>query len=207
MKINIGPYRDWVGPYQIVQKIFFWKDPHSDFVLKLSKKLADVKWVCDFCEWVYKKRQRKIQVRIHGYDVWNMDNTLALIVVPMLEKLQENKQGYPYVDDDDVPDNIKSMSAPALTEDQKNSGHMDAHAEARWAWVLSEMTWAFRQHAREDWQESYYSGMSDFKVVDGELVNGPNDTFKIDQKGLEKHRERMRNGLRLFAKYYESLWD
>jgi hypothetical protein len=84
---------------------------------------------------------------------------------------------------------------------------MDAHAEARWAWVLSEMTWAFRQHASSDWQESYYSGKSDYKVVDGELVNGPNDTFKIDQKGLEKHRERMRNGLRLFAKYYESLWD
>jgi hypothetical protein len=207
MKVNIGPYRDWIGPYQIVQKIFFWKDPHSDFVLKLSEKLDDVKWFREFCEWVYKKRQRKIRVHIHGYDVWNMDNTLALIVVPMLEKLQESKQGYPYVDDDDVPDNIKSTSAPELSEEQKNCGHTDAHAEARWAWVHSEMTWAFRQHASSDWQESYYSGMSDFKIIDGKLVNGPNDTFKIDHKGLEKHKERMRNGLRLFAKYYESLWD
>jgi hypothetical protein len=136
-----------------------------------------------------------------------MDNTLALIVVPMLEKLQERKQGYPYVDDDDVPDSIKSTSALPLSDEQKNCGYMDAHAEARWAWVLSEMTWAFRQHAREDWQESYYSGISDFKIVDGKLINGPNNTFKIDHKGLEKHKERMRNGLRLFAKYYESLWD
>ena len=155
MKVNIGPYIDFIGPYQIVQKIFFWKDPHSDLVLKLSGKLANIKPFNDFCEWVYNKRQRKVQVRIDGYDVWGMDHTLALIVVPMLEKLQKTKQGYPHVDDEDVPENIQSTSAPLLTEEQKNCGHMDAHAEARWAWVLSEMLWAFRQHATDDWQEKY----------------------------------------------------
>ena len=207
MKVNIGPYRDFIGPYQIVQKIIFWKDPHSDFVLKLSEKLANIKPFNDFCEWVYNKRQRKVQVRIDGYDVWGMDHTLALIVVPMLEKLQKTKQGYPYVDDDDVPENIKSTSAPLLTEEQKSCGHTDAHAEARWAWVLSEMLWAFRQHAKDDWQEGYYSGEADIQFEGDRMIKGPNDTFKMDMVGIKKHRDRMSNGLRLFAKYYESLWD
>lgn len=207
MKVNIGPYINFIGPYQIVQKIFFWKDPHSDLVLKLSGKLANNKPFNDFCEWVYNKRQRKVQVRIDGYDVWGMDHTLALIVVPMLEKLQKTKQGYPHVDDEDVPENIQSTSAPLLTEEQKNCGHMDAHAEARWAWVLSEMLWAFRQHATDDWQEKYYSGETDIQFEGNQMVKGPKDTFKIDMVAIQKHRDRMNNGLRLFAKYYESLWD
>jgi hypothetical protein len=29
----------------------------------------------------------------------------------------------------------------------------------------------------------------------------------VDKEGLEKHQDRVDNGLRLFGKYYENLWD
>lgn len=33
-------------------------------------------------------KERKISIRIDPWDVWNMDHTLALIIVPMLKKTQ-----------------------------------------------------------------------------------------------------------------------
>jgi hypothetical protein len=141
-----------------------------------------------------------------------MDNTLALIVVPMLEKLRENVVSGPSVDDEDVPENLRSTAAPALTEEQKNCGHTDDNWFKRWEWVLDEMIWTFKQHSNDGWEEQYYSGEVDWSLVKSEdssgpiLVTGPNHTFESDSEGIKKHRERMQNGRRLFAKYYESLW-
>jgi hypothetical protein len=39
------------------------------------------------------------------------------------------------------------------------------------------------------------------------MEKGPNDTFKVDHNGMNKHNERINNGLRLFGKYYRNLWD
>jgi NADPH:quinone reductase-like Zn-dependent oxidoreductase len=77
MKVYIGPYTKWVGPYQIADMIFFWinrrgifadDDPrHKRWDYKaadwLGDKLAD-SWVSDFCNWVSSKNKRKIKVRI-----------------------------------------------------------------------------------------------------------------------------------------------
>ncbi len=41
-----------------------------------------------------------------------MDYTLSHIVVPMLKQLKETKHGAPFVDDEDVPEELKSTSAP-----------------------------------------------------------------------------------------------
>ena len=30
MRVNIGPYKSWVGPYQIAEKILFWLDKNDD---------------------------------------------------------------------------------------------------------------------------------------------------------------------------------
>jgi hypothetical protein len=60
----------------------------------------------------------------------------------------------------------------------------------------------------DGWQIQYESGNHDFKInYDVFLVTGPDHTYVADYEGMKKHRERMANGRRLFAKYYESLWD
>jgi hypothetical protein len=129
-----------------------------------------------------------------------------MIIAPMLKELGKNKHGAPFVDDEDVPLELQAISAPALSEDQKNSGDTDENWFPRWKWVLDEMIWTFEQHM-SNWEEQYYSGESDLLVEDGVMKKGPKDTFTVDEVGVAAHRERMSNGRRLFAKYYCALWD
>lgn len=131
------------------------------------------------------------QVVIHSWDTWDMDHTLALIIVPMLKQLKETKHGGPYTDDEDVPEELRSTSAP---KKEKEWDTDDNHFK-RWDWIIDEMIWAFEQKTLDDWKDPYY----------GPLVK---DEFEwIDREGMDAHQKRMSNGFRLFGKYYESLWD
>jgi hypothetical protein len=217
LKVKIGPYINYIGPYQIADKIIFWekKEILSDDSHTLSDKLG--KWLSEnkdgsttllgkFCQWIYSKRSRKVSIHIDGYDSWNADYTLAMIIAPLLKKIKEEKNGFSFVDDEDVPDYLRSDKSPPLTQEEIDCGHYDELAPARWDWILDEMIWAFEQHADDDWEEQYYSGNSDLQIVDGLLINGPNHTFSVNVDGKQKHLDRMSNGRRLFAKYYMCLW-
>ena len=199
MKIYIGKYRNWFGPFQLV-RTFFWFLSEDN-----QEKLAD-KIPSGPFEWVDKFKKRKIKIHIDDYDVWNMDQTLAYIIVPMLKMIKEDKQGAPYVDDEDVPDELKSTAALP----KENDYDTDSNHFKRWDWVVGEMLWAFEQKL-EDWEEQFYSGEPDIVWKDvgngiKEMGSGPKDTFKVDFEGMNKHHDRMKNGFRLFGKYYESLW-
>jgi hypothetical protein len=155
-------------------------------------------------------QDREIDVTIDRYDVWSLDHTLAYIIHPALVKLHETKQGAPNVDDEDVPDHLKSTSAPP----KKNDWDTDDNWFKRWDWVMDEMIWAFKTKTDIDHDAQFYSGEHDIQFVKSkeypfysEMVRGPNDTFKIDMEGLKKHEARIQNGFRLFGKYYQALWD
>jgi len=211
MKVYIGPYTSWVGPYQIAEKLLFWKnrwdDNDSDYIHNLGDKLSKIPGLSKFCEWVYTKRKRSVKIRVDPYDCYSADQTLAMIIVPVLEKLQTMKHGSPNVDDEDVPISLRRDNATPLTEEQKATGHTDDLWEARWEYVLNEIIWAFRQHANPDWEEQFYTGETDIKIVDNQFVTGPNHTFDVDIEKRDEQLDRMENGRRLFAKYYESFWD
>jgi hypothetical protein len=124
-----------------------------------------------------------------------MDSTLAFIILPMLEKIKEDKQGTPFIDDEDVPINIRNG---------------DDYSEEKWLYILEEMIFAFKSK-NTPWIEKFYSGNCEFvlkEIMSGnfELVKWPSDTFKIDFEGKKKYQDRISNGFRLFGKYYESLW-
>ena len=78
---------------------------------------------------------------------------------------------------------------------------------------MDEMIWTFEQlQPNYDWEEQYHSGNIEFKseLLDNgmyELKRGPNDTSTFDKEGWQAHADRIKNGLRLFGKYYLSLWD
>lgn len=213
MKIKIGPYKDWIGPYQIAEKILFWKDKYDDesvhkFGAWLSGPDDKPSLLLRFCEWVDSKRERTIKIRLDNYDTWNMNSTLSLIVVPMLKQLKETKHGAPWTDDEDVPEHLRSTAAPP----KENEWDTDANHFLRWDWIMDEMIWTFEQD-NNDWEEQFYSGKVDYKFEPSSngkfstMSEGPNHTFKIDFEGMDKHRERVTNGRRLFAKYYDGLWD
>lgn len=214
MKIKIGPYRDrWVsyvhdrymdrkyGHWQ-------WEDNNTKFEHFLEK-------VEDTLQWIYnhsinlildRRSGQKIKVSIDNYDTWSMDHTLAPIILPMLKQLKETKHGSPWVDDEDVPKELRSTSAPP----KKNDYDTDDNHHKRWDWVLDEMIWAFEQKARNDgWEGDYYEydhikpnkDSTDFSESLGLKL-----TWE-DPEGRKAHQARMSNGFKLFGKYYEALWD
>ena len=155
--------------------------------------------------------ERKVKIQIDPYDTWSMDHTLALIIHPMLIQLQKTKHGSPLVDDADVPEELRSTTAPPRV----NDWDIDDNHHKRWEWVLDEMIWAFAQVVDDDAESQFHTGTIDHvwipvKVGDEELhelTQGPKHTHVFDREGWEKWNDRKRNGFRLFGKYYESLWD
>jgi hypothetical protein len=238
VKVHIREHKDWFGPYQLAEKLCFWaKDEKDEFgfsrkpawVRKFGKRLAygsvepepevgEVRsWDRDrkitllykFLIWISEQRTRTIKVRIDPWDTWNMDDTLAHIVLPMLKQLQATKHGAPYVDFEDVPDELHGTP---LTQEQRNSGETDDKHFERWDWVLNEMIFAFDSKINDSWEDQFESGESDiqWKTLENgmsEMVRGPNDTKEYDWEGRKAYQKRISNGFRLFGKYYESLWD
>lgn len=243
MKIKIGKYTNWVGPYQIAYAIFFWcKDDRFneenmerlekrwDFRAKnwLSEFLAygfqkrersatwrledprEMTWFYKLLTWINKKRKRTVKIHIDRWDTWSMDNTLSLIVLPMLEQLKETSHGAPCVDDKDVPKGLglRSTEAPP----KENEWDTDENHFKRWTWVLDEMIWAHRQNTLDDEPDFW------IKRPEGARFEPTEDNPKLtvmkwdskgvyDKKAAKAYQERKRNGFRLFGKYYQNLWD
>lgn len=240
MKVKIGPYTNWLGPYQIVDKIFFWQEQYPEDELrkrwdyklsdKLSKWLADT-WVNDLCLWIDSNKKRTVKIKIDPYDTWSADHTLGLIILPVLKQLKATTHGSAYTDDEDVPEELKSTSAPP----KETEFETDDNFDKRWQWILGEMIWAFEQHNDDKAEDQFHTGTHDIlwkkvnkegdvldeklykfgehKDDDGgddyfwEMVTGPNNTHKFDREGWEKWSARKQNGFRLFGKYYQNLWD
>lgn len=239
MKVYIGPYTNWFGPYQLAEKLMFWvpkeQDEHGfpqkpDRVHKFGEWLAhgsiepepevgDIfelnrerhnTWIYKLLLWLDKGKKRKIKVRIDRWDTWSMDNTLAHIILPMLKQLDATKHGAPNVDDEDVPEHLRSTAARELTAEEKNHYAPDEHHFARWDWVLKEMMFAFESEIDDSWEEQFHTGEGSLAFK--KLENGMSEMVtigerKYDFEGRKEYQKRISNGFRLFGKYYQALWD
>jgi len=245
MKIYISKYRDhWISPYTMLDYLFWWTDWSKCSRWTLEQTLANeervlkgepTQWV-DHPEWVEKWSDRltpisrAIQwlgeriypqvtyVKIDRWDTWGMDTTLAHIVLPMLRQLKRDKHGAPLVDDEDVPEHLRSTAAAP----KENEWDTDSNHFLRWDWVMDEMIFAFECKLDDSWEDQFRSGEHDIvwipvdakgnEVPKGEhkyteMRRGPNDTYKCDYEGMKVVQQRISNGFRLFGKYYEGLWD
>jgi len=241
MKVYISNYRNhWISPYKILEYAFFWTDWSKCGRWTLTQSLEDEKreksQYVDHPEWVDRWADRLMPistaiqwvldrvhpqaryVKIDRWDTWSMDHTLSYIVLPMLKQLKATKHGAPNVDDEDVPEHLRSTAAPA----KENEWDTDGNHFLRWDWALDEMIFAFEKKAQDDWAEEFHSGEIDWLWVpvdrDGnevpkgehkyyEMKHGPNHTHELDMDGMKKVQDRISNGFRLFGKYYEALWD
>jgi len=167
--------------------------------------------------------ERKVEVEIHKYDTWSMDCTLALIIEPMLRQLKDTKHGSPYVEPEDVPEELRPSKKDEYGTD-------DTHFK-RWDWVLDEMIFAFAS-LNSDYEEKFYDDsdelysqiesvgigpaqlrlfadengdMEDYELY--EMRQDPNSKTRFDIEGLRKLETRMDRGFKLFGKYYRGLWD
>lgn len=144
--------------------------------------------------------KRKVNIRIDKYDTWNMDHTLALLIVPMLIQLKDTKHGSPMVDDADVPEHLKSTAAPA----KENEWDTDDNFHLRWDYVLDEMIWAMQQIIDDNAEDKFYDNSEVDENAD--IMQQINQT-KVDMDGLKAHNARIQNGCRLFGVYFQALWD
>jgi hypothetical protein len=196
MKIKIGPYTNYFGPYQLAETLCFWakkeKDEYGiprnpDWVHTFGEWLAhgDVEpeaevgevrsWdrerhetvLSKFLTWIHSKKKRTIKVHIDRWDTWGMDHTLAYIVLPMLKQLKATKHGAPQVDIDDVPKHLKPTKK-ALAAYNKD-GTTDEQFFERWDWVMSEMIFAFDSKVNDGWEDQFETGTSDiqWKTLEG----------------------------------------
>ena len=202
MKVYLSKYRyHWISPYTVLEKVFFWREIDYDepIIDKWSDRLTPI---CQGIQKVLDFIHPKINyVKIDRWDTWSMDYTLSFIVVPMLKQLKETKHGAPFVDDEDVPEELKSTSAPP----KENEYDTDENHFKRWDWALNEMIWSFEQNLDTNSEEKFFDHAEwDEKEKDfGKNLH----KIKIDQPGLKAHQDRKANGFRLFGKYYQGLWD
>lgn len=192
MKVVIGKYKNWYGPYQLAEILCFWAK------IKSGKSTQYPKWVHKFGDWLAhgnlrqddskfdddrpntflyrfliwadKKRNRKQTIRIDRWDTWSMYSTLALIIAPMLKQLRDTTHGYHEIDPNDGPENLR------VTERQEYDVQLDLFdipkideersiGELRWEFVLNEMIYAFEKLSTDDWESEFYSGNHDLKTI------------------------------------------
>jgi len=215
MKVYFSGYRNhWLSPYTILEKVFYWREIDYDepIIEKWSNRLNPLCVAAQkFLDFVHPKVE---YVKIDRYDTWSMDHTLGRIVLPMLKQLKASNHGSPLVDDEDVPEELKSTSAPA----KENEWDTDENHFKRWDWVMDEMIFAFECKADDSWEDAFREGVIDWKTVpcawdeNGKptmysMEDGPNNTYKCDYDGMKVVHNRIQNGFRLFGKYYQGLWD
>ena len=141
--------------------------------------------------WFGYSPKQKTSIKIHKWDTWSMDHTLAPIILPMLVQLKETTHGAPWVDDEDVPEELRSTSTPP----KENEYDTDDFHFKRWDWILGEMIWAFEHKSKE---------MDAGDICADKCANFGDPVCKACMKETQ---ERLTNAFALFGKYYENLWD
>lgn len=204
MKVHIGNYPDRLrcrihdnymnNKYGYVD----WPATYTTFERFLEKTEDTIQVVYNWINWlIFDRLKQTVKIKIEPWDTWSMDHTLAHIVVPMLKQLRETKHGGPHVDDEDVPENLRSTSAPP----KENEWDIDEFWFERWDYVIGEMLFAFESKLMDNWDAQFYK----FEDAKDEPLG-----IKLvwsDHDGRMAYQKRMSNGFRLFGKYYEALWD
>ena len=226
MKVYLSKYRDhWISPYTILEKVFFWREIDYDepIIVKLNNILEP------FCR-AWQKfldiiHPRISYVKIDKWDSWSMDSTLAQIILPMLKQLRDTNHGSQLVDLEDVPEPMRTINHEEWDSQycfefyhEPDLQKIQCDLHDRWNWVMDEMIWTFEQLVDDDNDSQFHSGNWDMESVPCEwdengkptlynMKEGPNHTAVFNSEGYQKHHDRINNGLRLFGKYYQGLWD
>lgn len=211
MKIHIGPYLNYFGPYQAAD-LLMHVGVSEDRCHRIGHYLSDT-LLGDLLNRIHDWKKRKVKIRIDEYDSWNADHTLALIILPVLKQLKETKHG-----------SSGSLDEFAMTSQSSSQYCFDFYAEddekaweaghKKWEEILDKMIWSFEQILDDSWQDQYWSQKP---ILD--LDEHPEDADSeckplrwkqkgiCDWDGMRKHEMKINEGVELFGKHYRNLWD
>lgn len=157
----------------------------------------------------YKRGERKgavkkCDVQVEYADEWSADWTIATMVLPLLKKVKENKQGAPFVEDVHVPEHLRSTNAPPKEND---CDILDANYFKRWDYVLDEILFAMQEianHYENEPQMFMWPEENEHLPVMEQM------RWAIKSPGAEEafkaYHARVKNGCVLFGTYFQSLW-
>ena len=154
---------------------------------------------------------RKNEVKLDRYDSWSADWTIAQIAHPLLVQLKEKKQCAPCVDDEDVPEHLRSYSCAS----KENEWDTDANWFKRWDYVLDEIIFAMQEVANDNENEpNMYKHIGDieFGEIDeatglGEIKSLGVERIPEMEESNRQYHERVQRGCVLFGKYFQNLWS
>jgi len=194
MKVYIGPYRNYFSLYPIVEPI--------GKLLRLKEETIDniVDRFSFITDWLNEKFiKRKISIQLHKYDTYSMDHTLALIILPMLKQLKATKHGVP---SDLVPDEYLYSNQVCFDFYKDSDIHAIDIGSDKWDEILDKMIFSFESILDENSDSKYFK-----EIPDSEKHPILGHKLEVDYEGLKNHQEKVQEGLNLFGKYYQSLWD
>lgn len=163
--------------------------------------------------------KRKISVEIEPFDTWGLDHTLSYIIYPALLQLKATKHG--------VPGEFAMVGGEDYLEQLSFDFYKESHSDSfnekikEWDEVLDKMIWSFQQILTDDWESLYYHGDQTIdwipnkdkfldpvtgKMEESYTMKHKEDYF-FDAEGMKVHQKRIQEGLELFGKYYQALWD
>lgn len=177
MKVHIGPYKDWVGPYQLsnlLMKVGF----SEDTCFKIGEYLSET-WVSTLLQYLHSKKKRNIKVKIDYWDTWSLDETLCYIIHPALIAFKKENLGIPFIKNEDIPEEFHKSnegSFPSATGSYNEEG---------FSWILDEMIWAFDP----EWDNKFGIGMQDYT-----------------HEKCTKNEKRKANAQILLGKYLSTIW-
>jgi hypothetical protein len=220
MKLYIGNYVNFLGPYQIAEKLLFWIPKYdenynkSDTVHNFGKWLSVDKHGNDsaltkLCSWYHSKEKRKVKIRIDPYDSWSAHNTASLILLPLFKQLKETNHSFGFIEDEDVPEALRSTMAPP----KENEYVWDALASDRYSWVMDEILFALEAD-NSDWEDQFVHEHAELDFDDRPEDAGKTtvplrwkNEGKYDWAGRAAYQKRIDNGFRLMGKYWQTLWS
>ena len=149
---------------------------------------------------------RVVDVIVESFDIFNADNTIGLVIHPILVAYKEKSKGYFHVDDEDVPDELKVGKPVNGFRNERfhpDNGDFDS-GKKKHDWVIDEMIYAFDCIGpNSDWEDEYYIFKDGYDTAPFEQMNL---FYEVDNEGIDAAQKRIDNGMRLFGKYYRGLW-
>ena len=148
-------------------------------------------------------------------DCWSLDRTITLFTLPRLIRLKEIQHGIPMLDIDNNGVEIPKDS-PIYDFGPPDSDKEDTRFKAQcdeWALIMDRMIRAFTLLALGD--EAYQCPEIDMWTTPAEdgkssyIHTKPKDQAAYDEykEFMKKAQEEIKLGLKLFAHYYQGLWD
>lgn len=142
------------------------------------------------------KKPRRIDIKIHSWDHYSADHTIALIVYPLLVEFKKKAKAW--------------GGAPSCLINEKDGKNAQKIAFKKWLEIIDKIIFSFKEIANNLPGEKKAFKKNGKKYKTEKCENGTHKIvetgFDFDVNKWEEYNSKIQEGLELFGKYYTNLW-